>query len=57
MLKTVMQEKYEYTCVHLHMYVFMQTLKIGGLDVSRVTNVLMACQDYMKKIDVRGLFC
>ena len=39
------------------MYVFMQTQKIGGLDVCRVTNVLMACQDYMKKIDVSRLFC
>ena len=39
-----------------YMYVFMQVQKIGGLDVYRVTNVLMACQDYMKKIDVRDYF-
>ena len=35
------------------MYVnIIQEQKIRDLDVCRVTNVLMACQDYMKKTDV-----
>ena len=42
-------------CTYLHM--FIQEQKIMDLDVYGVTDVLMACQDYMKKKDVRDLFC
>ena len=33
-------------------YIFVQEQKIEGLDVSRVTDVLMVCQNYMKDKDV-----
>ena len=37
--------------VYIHVYII-QEQKIKELDVCRVTDVLMACQDYMKKKDV-----
>ena len=39
------------------MHIIIQKEKIESLDVYRVTNALMACQDYMKMKDVRELLC
>ena len=38
--------------MHVYTYLYIQGQKIEGLDVCRVTDVLMVCQNYMKDKDV-----
>ena len=40
----------------MNMYIFVQKRKIENLDVCKVTNVLMACQNYMKDKDVSHFY-
>ena len=47
-------ENFECTYIY-YVHIIIQKEKIESLDVYRVTNALMACQDYMKMKDVREL--